>query len=162
MQIRVINNSANILPEYATSGAAGMDLRADLSESIILKPGERKLIPTGLNIELPGGCEGQVRPRSGLALKHGITVLNAPGTLDSDYRGDIGVILINLGDKDFQIEPGDRIAQLVINVVETVELVDVDELTETGRGISGFGHTGVSDPSIEVINETINTLLENK
>ena len=132
-----------ILPEYKTEGAAGMDLCAAISEPIELKPLERKLIPTGLHIALPVGYEAQVRPRSGLALKHGITVLNTPGTIDADYRGDIGVILINLSNEPFEIKPGERIAQLVIAKYEQISWEQVEVLDETERGSGGYGHTGV-------------------
>lgn len=142
MKIRIVNKSTNALPQYATSQSAGIDLRANLSESVTLKPMERKLIPTGLFIELPEGYEAQIRPRSGLALKHGITVLNTPGTIDADYRGEIGVILINLSNEDFKIEHGERICQMVIARHEQAEWIQVDELNETKRGAGGFGHTG--------------------
>ncbi|MBQ2352213.1 MAG: dUTP diphosphatase, partial [Bacteroidales bacterium] len=126
----------------ATSQSAGIDLRANLAEPVVLKPMERKLIPTGLFIELPEGYEAQIRPRSGLALKHGITVLNTPGTIDADYRGEIGVILINLSTEDFKIEHGERICQMVIARHEQAEWIQVEELNETERGAGGFGHTG--------------------
>jgi dUTP pyrophosphatase len=142
MKIRIVNKSTNALPQYATSQSAGIDLRANLAEPVILKPMERKLIPTGLFIELPEGYEAQIRPRSGLALKHGITVLNTPGTIDADYRGEIGVILINLSTEDFKIEHGERICQMVIARHEQAEWVQVEELNETERGAGGFGHTG--------------------
>lgn len=131
------------LPSYETKNSAGMDLRACITENIVLKKGERKLIKTGISIALPENYEAQVRPRSGLALKNGITVLNTPGTIDADYRGEIGVILINLGDSDFTIERGMRIAQMVIAPVVQAELVEVKELDETSRGKGGFGSTGV-------------------
>jgi dUTP pyrophosphatase len=140
--VRIVNNSANPLPSYATQGSAGMDIRACLSETVILKPLERALIPTGLSLELPEGYEAQVRPRSGLAIKHGITCLNTPGTIDSDYRGEVKVILINLSSEEQQINNGDRVAQMVIQQVERVEWLLVQELTETERGAGGFGHTG--------------------
>ena len=143
MKIKIINNSSHELPNYETIASAGMDLRANLSESRILKPLERTIVGTGLFIELPIGFEAQVRPRSGLAAKKGITVLNAPGTVDADYRGEIGVILINLSHENFTIENGERIAQLVIAKHERAEWVDVVELTETARGEGGFGSTGV-------------------
>ncbi len=143
MQINIINKSNHELPKYETAASAGMDLRANLSESITLKPMERTLVKTGLFIELPVGFEAQVRPRSGLALKKGITVLNSPGTIDADYRGEIGVILINLSIEDFVIENGERIAQLVIAKYEQAEFVEVNELSETSRGAGGFGSTGV-------------------
>ena len=139
MKIRIVNKSTNALPQYATSQSAGIDLRANLAEPVVLKPMERKLIPTGLFIELPEGYEAQIRPRSGLALKHGITVLNTPGTIDADYRG---VILINLSTEDFKIEHGERICQMVIARHEQAEWIQVEELNETERGAGGFGHTG--------------------
>lgn len=143
MKINIINRSKHALPTYATIHAAGMDLRANLSESVHLKPMERKLIPTGLYMELPVGYEAQVRPRSGLALKKGITVLNSPGTIDADYRGEIGVILINLSNENFIIEDGERIAQMVIAAYEQAEWVEMKVLAETERGAGGFGHTGI-------------------
>ena len=142
MEIEIVNVSENELPFYATPQAAGMDLKANIDSVWTLQPMERKLIPTGLKIQLPEGCEAQVRPRSGLALKHGITVLNAPGTIDADYRGEIGVILINLGQEAFEIQPGERIAQLVIARYEKVEWKEVELLNETNRGVGGFGSTG--------------------
>ncbi|MBQ1696116.1 MAG: dUTP diphosphatase [Bacteroidales bacterium] len=142
MKIRIVNKSTNALPQYATSQSAGIDLRANLAEPVVLTPMERKLIPTGLFIELPEGYEAQIRPRSGLALKHGITVLNTPGTIDADYRGEIGVILINLSTEDFKIEHGERICQMVIARHEQAEWIQVEELNETERGAGGFGHTG--------------------
>jgi dUTP pyrophosphatase len=142
MEIKIVNQSFNLLPSYSTDHSAGMDLRANLKEEVILKPFERKLIPTGLFIELPRGYEAQVRPRSGLAIKKGITVLNSPGTIDADYRGEIMVILINLSQDDFVIQHGERIAQMVIATHETVEWKAVEELEETERGAGGFGHTG--------------------
>ena len=142
MKIRIVNKSTNALPQYATSQSAGIDLRANLAEPVVLKPMERKLIPTGLFIELSEGYEAQIRPRSGLALKHGITVLNTPGTIDADYRGEIGVILINLSTEDFKIEHGERICQMVIARHEQAEWIQVEELNETERGAGGFGHTG--------------------
>ncbi len=142
MKIRIVNKSTNQLPQYATTQSAGIDLRANLAEPVVLKPFERKLIPTGLFIELPEGYEAQIRPRSGLALKHGITVLNTPGTIDADYRGEIGVILINLSNEDFSIEHGERICQMVIARHEQAEWIQVEELNETERGAGGFGHTG--------------------
>ncbi|MCR5334233.1 MAG: dUTP diphosphatase [Bacteroidaceae bacterium] len=141
--IRIINNSHHDLPRYATLLSAGMDLRANLDQAVILKPLERRLIPTGLRMALPPGYEAQVRPRSGLALKKGITVLNTPGTIDADYRGEIGVILINLSSVDFVVEDGERIAQMVIARHEQPQLVQVDTLDETERGEGGFGHSGV-------------------
>ncbi len=143
MKIEIINNSQHELPHYATSQSAGLDLRANLQESVTLKPLERRLIPTGLHIALPEGYEAQVRPRSGLAYKKGVTVLNAPGTIDADYRGDIGVILINMSNEDFVVENGERIAQLVIAKYDQAEWVSVTELSETNRGEGGFGSTGV-------------------
>ena len=142
MKIRIVNKSTNALSQYATSQSAGIDLRANLAEPVVLKPMERKLIPTGLFIELPEGYEAQIRPRSGLALKHGITVLNTPVTIDADYRGEIGVILINLSTEDFKIEHGERICQMVIARHEQAEWIQVEELNETERGAGGFGHTG--------------------
>lgn len=143
--IRIYNKSKNPLPAYASANAAGMDLRADLAEPVVLQPLERRLIPTGLFIELPEDCEAQVRPRSGLALKHGITVLNTPGTIDADYRGEVGVILINLSNEPFTVNPGERIAQMVIAKFQQ-ELVcgvdDLDDLSVTERGAGGFGHSG--------------------
>ena len=141
--VPIVNMGAQDLPEYADVGSAGMDLRANILESCTLAPMERKLIPTGLHIGLPFGFEAQVRPRSGLALKKGITVLNTPGTIDSSYRGEIGVILINLSNEPFEINPGDRIAQLVVARHSVVKWREVEELNETERGSGGFGHTGV-------------------
>lgn len=143
MNIRIINRSKNALPAYETLHAAGMDLRADLEAPVILAPMERKAVPTGLYIELPEGYEAQVRPRSGLAFKYGIGIVNSPGTIDADYRGEIKVLLINLSDQPFEINTGDRIAQMVVAKHEKVEWLHVDELTETNRGGGGFGHTGV-------------------
>lgn len=143
MEVRIINHSKHALPQYATELSAGMDLRADLDGPVTLKPLERRLIPTGLYIALPEGYEAQVRPRSGLALKHGITLLNAPGTIDADYRGEIGVILVNLSHEEFVVEDGERIAQLVIARHERVDWLPVEVLEETARGAGGFGHTGV-------------------
>jgi len=142
MQIRIINRSTNELPSYSTTHSAGMDLRAFLSEDIVLKPMERKLIPTGLFIEIPEGYEAQIRPRSGLALKKGITVLNTPGTIDADYRGEIGIILVNLSQEDFVISNGERICQMVVARHEKVTWEISDMLEETNRGEGGFGHTG--------------------
>ena len=142
MEIKIINKSSNPLPKYESEQAAGMDIRCNISEAITLQPMERKLFPTGLFIELPVGYEAQIRPRSGLALKRGITVLNTPGTIDSDYRGEVGVILINLSGEAQTIEPGERICQLVIANHETPEVVEVSELSETERGAGGFGHSG--------------------
>lgn len=143
MTIKIINKSAHALPHYETEASAGMDLRANISESITLQPLERTIVKTGLFIELPIGYEAQVRPRSGLAAKKGITVLNAPGTVDADYRGEIGVILVNLSNEAFVIENGERIAQLVIAKHERAEWIEVNELSETDRGAGGFGSTGV-------------------
>jgi dUTP pyrophosphatase len=142
LQVRIVNQSSNPLPAYATTGSSGMDLRANLHQVVVLKPLERTLIPTGLFIELPPGYEAQVRPRSGLALKHGLTCLNSPGTVDADYRGELKVILINLSNEEQQVHPGDRIAQMVIQKVEQVEWLLVNDLAETQRGEGGFGHTG--------------------
>ena len=142
MTIKIINKSTHKLPAYETIASAGMDLHANLSAPIILKPLERTIIKTGLQIELPVGFEAQVRPRSGLAAKHGLTVLNSPGTIDADYRGEIGVILVNLSTTDFKIEDGERIAQLVIAKHERAEWIEVQELNETSRGEGGFGSTG--------------------
>lgn len=141
--VRIINGSHHELPKYATPQSAGMDLRANLDEAIVLHPLEHKLIPTGLRMALPAGYEAQVRPRSGLALKHGITVLNTPGTIDADYRGEIGVILVNLSNQDFTVEDGERIAQMVIAHHEQPELISVETLDETERGEGGFGHSGI-------------------
>jgi dUTP pyrophosphatase len=141
-EIKVINKSANELPKFETNRSAGMDLRAYLDTKTILKPMEIKMIPTGLFIELPDGYEAQIRPRSGLAAKHGITVLNSPGTIDSDYRGEIKVILINLSGTDFVIENGDRICQMIINKYERLNWKLVNEISDSERGIGGFGHTG--------------------
>jgi dUTP pyrophosphatase len=143
MKIRIVNQSDHALPSYETLASAGMDLRAHIIEPITLHPLERALVKTGLFMELPIGLEAQVRPRSGLALKKGISVLNAPGTIDADYRGEIGVILINLSSEPFTITPGDRIAQLVIAKHERAEWVEVDSLEETARGAGGFGSTGI-------------------
>ena len=143
MKINVVNRGHHPLPAYATLQSAGMDLRANISEPIVLRPLERKLIPTGLYIALPPGYEAQVRPRSGLALKKGITVLNAPGTIDADYRGEVGVLLINLSQEDFIVNDGERIAQMVIARHEQGTFVEVETLDETERGTGGYGHTGV-------------------
>ncbi|QCE41111.1 dUTP diphosphatase [Psychroserpens sp. NJDZ02] len=142
MQIKIINQSSHTLPNYETMASAGLDLRANITEAIILKPLERAIVKTGLFIELPIGFEAQVRPRSGLAAKKGVTVLNAPGTVDADYRGEIGVILVNLSNEDFSIENGERVAQLVIAKHERAEWVEVEALSETSRGEGGFGSTG--------------------
>ena len=143
MNIKIINKSSHALPHYETIASAGMDLRANITEPITLKPLERTVVKTGLFIELPVGIEAQVRPRSGLAAKKGVTVLNAPGTVDADYRGEIGVILVNLSNEDFTIENGERIAQLVIAKHERAEWMQVETLSETSRGEGGFGSTGV-------------------
>lgn len=142
-KIRIINRGSQQLPAYATPQSAGMDLRANIEDPITLRPLERRIVPTGLYIALPEGYEAQVRPRSGLALKHGITVLNSPGTIDSDYRGEIGVLLINLSDTSFVINAGERIAQMVVARHEQAELIEVEELDDTERGAGGYGHTGV-------------------
>ena len=143
MKVKVVNKSNNALPAYETKNSAGMDLRAYLPDGpVILQPMQRALIPTGLYIEIPEGYEGQVRPRSGLAIKFGITVLNTPGTIDEDYRGELKQILINLSDQPFVINNGDRIAQIVFARCEQAEMVEVEELSETERGVGGFGHTG--------------------
>ncbi|CAM4100539.1 dUTP diphosphatase [Zobellia nedashkovskayae] len=143
MKIKIINKSEHILPHYETETSAGMDIRANITETVTLQPLERAIIKTGLFIELPVGFEAQVRPRSGLAAKKGITVLNAPGTIDADYRGEIGVILVNLSNESFAVENGERIAQLVIAKHERAEWKEVNELSETSRGEGGFGSTGV-------------------
>lgn len=142
IKIKIVNNGSQPLPEYATIGSAGMDLRANITEPITLGSLERVLIPTGLHIELPVGYEAQIRPRSGLAIKHGITCLNTPGTIDSDYRGDVGVELVNLSKEPYTVFPGERVAQMIINKYEQVEFELVDKLSETERGEGGFGHTG--------------------
>ena len=143
MQIKLINKSKNPLPEYKTKYSAGMDLCANLDNDLILKPLQRVLVPTGLFMELPEGYEAQIRPRSGLAIKNGITVLNTPGTIDADYRGEIKVILINLSDENFTIHSGDRICQMVIAKYEQAEIQEVEILSDSDRGEGGFGHTGV-------------------
>jgi dUTP pyrophosphatase len=143
MQIKVINTSQHPLPTYETTASAGVDLRANLTETITLKPLERTLVKTGVFLEIPEGYEAQVRPRSGLALKKGVTVLNSPGTIDADYRGEVGVILINLSNEDFVIENGERIAQLVFAKVEQAQWLEVETLSDTSRGEGGFGSTGV-------------------
>jgi len=142
MKVRIVNKSKHDLPSYSTVFSAGMDLRADLDKPRMLKPGERSLVPTGLFVELPRGYEAQIRPRSGLAIKKGVTVLNTPGTIDSDYRGEIGIILINLSDEDFIINNGERICQMIIARHETIEWEETDLLKDTARGKGGFGHTG--------------------
>ncbi|MBQ8565122.1 MAG: dUTP diphosphatase [Bacteroidaceae bacterium] len=143
VQVSIINRSHHALPSYSTPLSAGMDIRANLDAPITLQPGERKLIPTGLFIALPEGYEAQIRPRSGLAIKHGITVLNSPGTIDADYRGEIGIIIINHSDKAFVIEDGERVGQMVVARYERVAWEETDTLDETERGAGGFGHTGV-------------------
>ena len=143
IKVRIINKGHHQLPEYATPQSAGMDLRANIEEPIILKPMQRMLVSTGLFMALPAGYEAQVRPRSGLALKHGITVLNTPGTIDADYRGEVKVLLVNFSDTDFVINDGERIAQMVIAKHETADFIEVEELDETERGAGGYGHTGV-------------------
>ncbi|HEN21221.1 MAG TPA: dUTP diphosphatase [Desulfobacteraceae bacterium] len=140
---RVKKNKNLLLPEYRSEGSSGMDIRAELEESVVLKPGEIKLIPTGLAISIPEGYEAQIRPRSGLALHHGIGMVNSPGTVDSDYRGEIGIIMINWGDESFTVNNGDRIAQIVFTRVIRVNIVEVMNLDETPRGQGGFGHTGI-------------------
>ncbi|CEA16655.1 Deoxyuridine 5'-triphosphate nucleotidohydrolase [Fermentimonas caenicola] len=142
MEIKIVNRSRHSLPDYATIHSAGMDLRANLENPVVLKPLERSLIPTGIYIQLPNGYEAQIRPRSGLAIKHGISIVNAPGTIDADYRGEIKVILANLSNEDFTINDGERICQMIVAKHERVEWVEVDELDETERGDGGFGHTG--------------------
>jgi dUTP pyrophosphatase len=142
MEIQIINKSKHPLPQYATLQSAGMDLRANLDEPIVLKPLQRCLVPTGIYMALPPGFEAQVRPRSGLAIKKGITVLNSPGTIDADYRGEVCVILVNLSSEDFVVEDGERVAQMVIACYEQVEWQEVEMLNETERGMGGFGHTG--------------------
>ena len=144
MNVRIVNKSSNDLPGYQTEYSAGMDLRANTDEDIIIKPLERVMVPTGLFIELPESYEAQIRPRSGLAAKHGITVLNSPGTIDADYRGEIKVILVNLSNDEFTLKPGERICQMIVAKHETVGWVETDSLTETVRGEGGFGHTGVN------------------
>ncbi|MBR5687189.1 MAG: dUTP diphosphatase [Prevotella sp.] len=143
IQIKVVNKGHQPLPQYATAQSAGMDLRANLSEPVVLRPMEHRLIPTGLHIALPPGFEAQVRPRSGLALKHGISVLNSPGTIDADYRGEVGVLLVNFSDRDFVVNDGERIAQMVIARHEQGEWIETAELDATERGEGGYGHTGV-------------------
>ena len=142
MKVKIVNNSRHALPEYQTPLSAGLDIRANLDESVTLRPLERAMIPTGLFVELPEGCEMQIRPRSGLAAKHGITVLNSPGTIDADYRGEIKVILVNLSNEPFTIESGERIAQMVVARYEKVEWDEVETLDDTERGAGGFGSTG--------------------
>ncbi|MER3499513.1 MAG: dUTP diphosphatase [Chitinophagaceae bacterium] len=142
VQIKIVNRSGNTLPAYATAGSSGMDIRANLAEPVTLQPMQRLLTPTGLFIELPVGFEAQIRPRSGLAIQHGITCLNTPGTIDADYRGEIKIILINLSTEPHVIQPGDRIAQMVIQKIEQANWVEVEVLNETERSSGGFGHTG--------------------
>lgn len=142
MKVKIINESNYELPKYATTQSAGMDLRANITEPVTIKPLERKLIPTGIRLQLPVGYEAQIRPRSGLALKHGLTVLNTPGTIDADYRGLIGVILINLSNEDYTVECGERIAQMVIAKHETVELIEVEALDDTERGEGAYSSSG--------------------
>ncbi len=142
MKIKIVNQSKHLLPAYETMLSAGMDLRANIDKPVVLKPLERTLIKTGLFIELPEGYEAQIRPRSGLAYKHGITVLNTPGTVDADYRGEIGIILVNLSSEEFIINDGERICQMIIAKHEKAELIEVETLNETERGAGGFGHTG--------------------
>lgn len=143
MNIRIINKSEHALPAYETEASAGMDLRANLAEPVVIAPMQRTLIPTGLFIELPVGFEAQIRPRSGLALKHGISILNSPGTIDSDYRGELKILLINFSDVNFEVGDGDRIAQMIISRHEHIKWDEVDILTETVRGEGGYGHTGL-------------------
>jgi dUTP pyrophosphatase len=142
MEVKIINRSDNELPHYGTEWSSGLDLRANLEKPVSLKPLERTLVPTGLYIELPEGFEAQIRPRSGLTLKKGLTVLNTPGTIDADYRGEIGVIVINLSNDEVEISNGERICQMVVTKFEKVDLVEVDEINETPRAAGGFGHTG--------------------
>lgn len=142
MKARIVNKSKHKLPEYSTAFSAGMDLRANLEKDIVISPGKRLLVPTGLFIELPPRYEAQIRPRSGLALKKGITVLNTPGTIDADYRGEVGIILINLSDEPFTIKDGERICQMIIARHETIEWIEVENLNDSDRGRGGFGHTG--------------------
>lgn len=143
VQIKVVNKGNQPLPKYQTAQSAGMDLRANINAPVLLKPLDRKLIPTGLHIALPEGYEAQIRPRSGLVIKNGITIINTPGTIDPDYTGDVGVILVNISNEDFVVQPGDRIAQMIINKFEQAEFEVVEELDETERGEGGFGHTGI-------------------
>lgn len=143
VKIKVINKGHQPLPAYATLQSAGMDLRANIAEPVTLHPLERRLIPTGLHIALPAGYEAQVRPRSGLALKHGITVLNTPGTIDADYRGEVMVLLVNFSSEDFVVSDGERIAQLVVARYESVDFIETEALDDTARGTGGYGHTGV-------------------
>ncbi len=142
LKVKIVNKSGNPDPEYGSEHAAGMDIRACLKQDLVIKPGEIKLVPTGIYIELPVGYEAQIRPRSGLALKHGLTVLNTPGTIDADYRGEVGIILINHGESDFTVRNGDRICQMIVAKHEKVEWINVEKLNDTSRGEGGFGHTG--------------------
>jgi dUTP pyrophosphatase len=142
MKVKIVNKSQNSIPQYSTAKSAGMDLRADLTESLVLKPMERKLVPTGLYIQLPDGYEAQIRPRSGLAINKGVTVLNSPGTIDADYRGEIKIILVNLSQEDFIINNGERIAQMIISAYKQAEWEEVPQLDDSERGEGGFGHTG--------------------
>ncbi|MGL4411048.1 MAG: dUTP diphosphatase [Bacteroidales bacterium] len=142
MKLNVINRSKHTLPSYATDSSAGLDIRANLDAPVVLKPLERVLIPTGLFLEIPVGYEVQIRPRSGLAFKHGITVLNSPGTIDADYRGEVGILLVNLSSEEFVIQDGERVAQMVVASYEKVDLTSVEVLSTTDRGAGGFGHTG--------------------
>lgn len=142
MKVNIVNQSKHNLPEYATEMSAGMDIRANIESPVIIKPMERAVIPTGIYIQLPQGFEAQIRPRSGLAVKHGITVLNSPGTIDADYRGEVCIILINLGQEDFTINDGERVAQMVIAKYKQAQWIEVDELKKTERGSGGLGHTG--------------------
>ena len=144
MKVKIINRSKHALPEYATEQSAGVDLRANIDSSVVIRPLGRALIPTGLFMALPEGWEAQVRPRSGLAIKKGVTVLNTPGTIDADYRGEVGVILVNLSDEDFVVQDGERIAQMIFNQYGKADFVEVETLDETERGAGGFGHTGRS------------------
>ncbi len=143
VKVQIINKGKQPLPQYATPQSAGLDLRANIEEPFTLRPLERRIVPTGLYIALPEGYEAQVRPRSGLALKHGITVLNSPGTIDADYRGELGILLINLSNEDFVVNPGERIAQMIVARCEQAEFIPVEVLDETERGAGGYGHTGV-------------------
>ena len=140
--VLIVNKSKNILPTYATEGSAGMDLRANINKMVVIAPLERQIIPTGIFIELPIGYEAQIRPRSGLAIKSGITVINTPGTIDSDYRGEIMICLINLSNENFSVNSGDRIAQMIVSKYEKITLLEAEELSDTQRGSGGFGHTG--------------------
>ncbi|MGL5016280.1 MAG: dUTP diphosphatase [Bacteroidales bacterium] len=142
MKLNVINRSKHTLPSYATESSAGLDIRANLDAPVVIKPLERVLIPTGLFLEIPVGYEVQIRPRSGLAFKHGITVLNSPGTIDADYRGEVGILLVNLSSEEFVIQDGERVAQMVVASYEKVDLISVEVLSTTDRGAGGFGHTG--------------------